>query len=54
MRELGLRLSMQIPARVERSNRTLQDRLIKGLRREGISLKSKNSFILAKRNLLLI
>ncbi|HVO74078.1 MAG TPA: ISNCY family transposase [Ignavibacteriaceae bacterium] len=41
MKELGVEIiyakSPQAKGRVERSNRTLQDRLIKGLRREGIS-----------------
>jgi hypothetical protein len=40
MKELGVEIiyakSPQAKGRVERSNRTLQDRLIKGLRREGI------------------
>jgi len=41
MKELGVEIiyakSPQAKGRVERSNRTLQDRLVKGLRREGIS-----------------
>lgn len=53
MKELGVELifakSPQAKGRVERSNRTLQDRLIKALRREGISnIAEANNFLQKK------
>ena len=53
MKELGVELifakSPQAKGRVERTNRTLQDRLIKALRREGISnIAEANNFLQKK------
>lgn len=53
MKELGVELifakSPQAKGRVERANRTLQDRLIKALRREGISnIAEANNFLQKK------
>ena len=38
--------SPQAKGRVERANRTLQDRLIKGMRLEGISIAETNAWLL--------